>query len=114
LLGWLVPGAAHVAIGDTRRGAIFCVVLLFMFVVGLGFGGRLFPFQISEPLMFLAAVSEWALGVPRLVAAATGLGRGDVVASTYEYGNTFLIAGGLLNMLVILHALDRIKGRTGR
>jgi hypothetical protein len=33
------------------------------------------------------------------------------VAATYEYGNTFLIAGGLLNMLVMLDAFDRATGR---
>ncbi len=40
-----------------------------------------------------------------------GLGRGDVVAITYEYGNTFIIAAGLLNMLVVLDVFDIAKGR---
>jgi len=111
VVGWLVPGAAHLTLGDVRRGAVCTVVLLFMFVAGLGFGGRLFPFQVSEPLVFLAALAEWAVGVPRLVAVLGGFGRGDVVASTYEYGNTFLIAAGLLNVLVLLDAVDRVTGR---
>ncbi len=39
-----------------------------------------------------------------------GAGRGDVIAVTYEYGNTFLIVAGLLNMLVALDAVDMARG----
>jgi hypothetical protein len=111
LIAWLVPGAAHLAMGQARRGGVLLVVISFMFVAGLGFGGRLFPFQLADPLVFLAAVAEWALALPRLVAAIAGLGAGDVVAATYEYGNTFLIASGLLNLLAMLDAYDRATGR---
>jgi len=111
LMAWLVPGAAHLALGQSRRGAVILVVLLFMFAAGLGFGGRLFPFQLAEPLVFLAALAEWAVALPRLLAAAAGLGEGRVVAVTYEFGNTFLIGAGLLNMLVMLDAVDRVTGR---
>jgi len=55
LVGWLVPGAAHLWLGQTRRAAVFFVMLTGMFAVGLAFGGRLFPFQVSDPLVFLAA-----------------------------------------------------------
>jgi hypothetical protein len=34
-----------------------------------------------------------------------------VVDATYEYGNTFLIVAGLLNLLVVLDAFDRARGR---
>ena len=40
-----------------------------------------------------------------------GVGAGQVVAITYEYGNTFIIAAGLLNMLVVLDVFDIAKGR---
>ena len=60
--------------------------------------------------MFLAAVAEWALGLPRIVAARRRPGHGDVVAATYEYGNTFLIVAGLLNTLVVLDAIDAREG----
>lgn len=111
LATWFVPGAGHLALGQRRRGAVLLIVLLFMFAAGLAYGGRLFPFQTSEPLVFLAAAAEWALAVPRVVAGTAGLGGGDVVAVTYEFGNTFLIAAGLLNMLAMLDAYDRATGR---
>jgi hypothetical protein len=60
--------------------------------------------------VFLAAIAQWAAGLPHLAATLAGAGRGDLVAVSYEYGNTFLIVAGLLNMLVVLDALDRARG----
>ena len=82
-----------------------------MFALGVAFDGRIFPLQISDPLVFLAAVAQWVLGLPRLAAGLAGWGHGDVTAVTYEYGNTFLITGGLLNALVVLDAYDRAGAR---
>jgi hypothetical protein len=108
---WLVPGAGHALVGQTQKAVVFFVVLVAMFLVGLGFGGRLFPFQLGDPLVFLAALAEWALGLPRLLAAAMAAGRGEVTTITYEYGNTFLIAAGLLNVLVAFNASDVARAR---
>ena len=110
VLAWLVPGAGHFLVGESRKAVIFLVVLGLMFGIGLAFGGELFAFDTAEPLVFLAALAQWASGLPRLIAAVLGGGRGDVVAVTYEYGNTFLIVGGLLNMLVVQDALDYARG----
>jgi len=101
-------------LGDVRRGGTFFVVLTAMFAIGIAFGGRLFPFQISEWLVFLAALAQWGAGLPRLIAGLAGVGDGDVVAITYEYGNTFLMTSGLLNALVVLDAFDRARGLKGR
>ncbi len=109
LLAWLVPGAGQIVAGRVRQGVVLFAVLGAMAAIGLAFGGRLFPFQPSEPLVFLAAVAQWAAGLPRLVAELAGAGRGEVVAATYDYGNAFLIVCGLLNLLVLLDAIDRAR-----
>jgi hypothetical protein len=113
-IAWLIPGAAHLLLGQTRKGLVFFVVLTAMFLVGGGLGGRLVPFQQAEPLVFLMALAEWGLGLPRLLAALIGYGQGVVVATTYEYGNTFFIGAGLLNALVVLDAYDLATGRKAR
>src|SRR6476646_624293 len=100
IAAWLIPGGGHFLLGVTRQAAIFFVVLTSMYVIGLLLGGRLFTLQMTEPLVFLSALAEWAVGVPRLTSVIGGFGAGDVVAATYEYGNTFLIVAGLLNALV--------------
>ena len=80
VVAWLIPGGGHFLVGQLRKSVIFFVVLSLMFVIGLAFGGRLFPFQWNEPLVALAAAAEWVLALPRLMAAIMGQGRGDVVA----------------------------------
>jgi hypothetical protein len=82
-----------------------------MFVTGLLLDGRIFPFEPSEPLVFLEAVANIGVGGPWLVARMTGAGAGTVTSVTYEYGNAFLLVAGLLNFLVILDAFDIAMGR---
>jgi hypothetical protein len=71
----------------------------------------LFPFEVSQPLVALAAIADVGIGAPYLVGKALSLGIGTVTAVTYEYGNCFLIVAGLLNFLVILDAYDVALGR---
>ncbi|MPZ16503.1 MAG: hypothetical protein GEV06_01110 [Luteitalea sp.] len=111
LAAWLLPGSGHLLLGRRQKGAALCLVLLFMFVFGLGLSGRLFPFHVFEPLVVMAAIADLGLGLPWVVAKLLGYGAGDVVAVTFEYGNTFLIVAGLLNMLVVLDTYDIAVGR---
>lgn len=111
VLAWVFPGAGHMLQGQAGKALVFGAALLPMYVFGLWFGGRLFPFEGSEPLVLLAGLAQWMMGSVRLIAALVHSGGGDVVASSYEYGNTFLITAGLLNALVILDAADVARGR---
>src|SRR5688572_29794134 len=108
---WAIPGAGHFWLGRVQKGAVFLVALTTLFAIGLSLHGRLFPFELSEPLVALAAFANAGLGLPWIVGRALGLGTGVVTAVTYEYGNTFLIVAGLLNFLVVLDAYDIGAGR---
>lgn len=107
----LVPGAGHLWQGRTQKGLIFLIAIPLMFAVGLWLNGRLFPFELTQPLVGLAAIASVGTGIPYFVASLLGLGNGVVTAATYEYGNTFVIVAGLLNMLVALDAYDIALGR---
>lgn len=111
LAAWLVPGSGHLWLGRRIKGAVFLVALLAMFGIGLALQGRLFPFQSSEPLVFLAALADVAIGLPYFFAWMLGFGTGQVGAVAYEYANAFLIVAGLLNTLVVLDAYDTAVGR---
>ena len=82
LVSWLVPGAGHLVQGRRQKGVIF-----------------------------LAAIANLGMGIPYFIAKLLGLGPGVVTAASYEYGNTFLIVSGLLNMLVAIDAYDVRLGR---
>ena len=108
---WAVPGAGHLWLGRAQKGLIFLVALPLMFTVGLWMEGRLFPFELGQPLVALAAFADIGVGVPYFVAKSMGIGAGRVIAQSFEYGNAFLIVAGLLNMLVVLDAFDVAEGR---
>ena len=108
---WAVPGAGHLWLGRAQKGAVFLVALPLMFATGLWLEGRLFPFELSQPLVALAAFADIGMGVPYFAAKLAGLGAGRVIAQSFEYGNAFLIVAGLLNMLVVLDAFDVAEGR---
>ena len=111
LASWAIPGAGHLWLGRRHKGLIFLVALPLMFAIGLGLRGRLFPFDLSEPLVALAAVADFGIGVTYFIGSALGFGAGDVRAVTYEYGNAFLIVAGLLNLLVVIDVYDVALGR---
>lgn len=111
LIAWLVPGAGHFTLGKRQKAYVFAVVLPVMFALGLALQGRLFPFVPGDPLVALASLANVMAGVPYLLARLFGAGGGVATAITYEYGNTFMIAAGLLNTLVMLDAFDVAKGR---
>ena len=111
LAAWLIPGAGHLWSGQRFKGLVFLVVLPAMFATGLALQGRLFPFELQQPLVALAAVADLGIGMPYFIAKALNFGGGSVLAITYEYGNTFVIVAGMLNMLVVLDAFDIAKGR---
>jgi hypothetical protein len=111
IAAWAIPGAGHLWAGRRQKGAVFLVTLCLMFAAGLWLQGRLYAFEIRQPLVALAALADIGTGVPYLLARVLHLGAGTVTAITYEYGNAFIIVAGLLNMLVVLDAYDIAEGR---
>jgi hypothetical protein len=108
---WAIPGAGHLWLGRRIKGLVFLVALPLMFAIGLAISGRLFPFDLSEPLVCLAALADLGIGLPYFLANAMGAGAGDVRAVTFEYGNAYIIVAGLLNLLVVIDACDIALGR---
>ena len=111
LAAWIVPGAGHLWMGRRQKAIVFLLALPAMFLIGLLLKGRVFPFELSDPLVGLAAMANLLAGAPWMIAKMMDAGAGTVTASSYEYGNCFLIVSGLLNFLVILDAYDIALGR---
>jgi hypothetical protein len=110
-VAWAVPGAGHLWLGRTQKGITLFLALTSMFAFGLWLKGPLAPFDFTQPLVALSALADLGNGIPYFIAKALGAGRGDVVAITYEYGNSFIIVAGLLNMLAVLDVFDIGQGR---
>jgi hypothetical protein len=108
---WIVPGAGHLILGRRQKAVVFFVTLSAMFAIGLSLQGRIFSFDWSELLGTLAAVAQLGVGGGWILTRMLGAGAGDVTAATSEYGSTYLIVAGLLNVLVMLDAFDIAQGR---
>ena len=111
VIAWVFPGAGHLWLGRVQKGTVFFIVLPLMYLIGLWLEGQVFSFDLSQPLVALAALADFGIGLPYLLTRFFGAGEGRVVAVTYEYGNTFLVVAGLLNSLVVLDAYDIALGR---
>tara|TARA_B100000029_G_scaffold208210_1_gene206021 strand:+ start:345 stop:713 length:369 start_codon:yes stop_codon:yes gene_type:complete len=111
LMAWVVPGAGHLWFGRVFKGCVFLAALSAMFSIGLMLEGELFVIDLSQPLVALAALADLGIGSPYFIAKMFNYGEGRIVATTYEYGNSFLIVSGLLNMLVVIDVFDLAMGR---
>ena len=74
---WAIPGAGHLWLGRRQKGLAFVIALPLMFAVGIWLQGRLCPFEITQPLVALAAVADIGIGLPYFIAKAAGLGGGN-------------------------------------
>lgn len=113
LLAWLVPGLGHLLLGRRRRAAVFAAVILIAFVVGIALRGELILPKSGDPLSYLAFVAVLGNGVLFVAAKLLGFGSGVVTSASYEFGNTFLLTAGMMNLLLLLDVHDIVTGKKG-
>ena len=132
-LAWLVPGLGHLYLGKKTRGLVFFLVVAATFGLGIASDGASALIEDRQPLTILATFDNVAVGPFDLIGRYLTYGtivyalpgvegdprRNDLVdrqrvrvrSVTYEYGNTFLLTAGLMNLLLILDAFDIATGR---
>lgn len=109
-VAWLVPGLGHLLLGRRLRAAVFAGVIAVAFAVGIVLRGELMLPRPGDPLSVLAAVASLGNGCFFFLAKALGLGDGMVTAAGYEFGNTFLLTAGMMNLLLVLDVHDIAVG----
>ena len=133
LLAWIVPGAGHFYLGKRSRALVFFLVVLSTFLLGVLNQGRSYLIDRDQPLTYLATLTNIATGPVELVSRQITYQRlvwalpadpGSPEAArlleamrervrivTDEYGTTFLLTAGLMNILLMLDAFDIAIGR---
>ena len=115
LLAWVWPGLGHLYLGRRGKGLVFMGSILALFVLGVAMDSRLqLHLGLEDPLALLFSVAQMGIGAPYVLARLLGYEAGLVTSPAYEYGNTFTAVGGLLNVLVLLDALDAARGVRGK
>jgi len=110
-LTWAIPGLGHLLLRRRLRAFVFAGVIVVSFVVGLLLHGELILPRPGDPLSYLAAIATLGNGALFFLAEAVGLGQGLVTAVSWEYGNTFLLTAGMMNLLLVLDVHDIVTGR---
>jgi hypothetical protein len=107
----LVPGLGHAALQKWDRAAVFLGSISLMFGLGLLLQGRLFNPDFSDFFSSLKFIADAGNGLLYWVCWLRGLGVGEPTAYTYDFGNLFIFAAGLMNMLVVVDVFDIAMGR---
>ena len=111
LRAWVFPGLGHLFLRRFGKAAILMAAILALFVLGLAMDSRLsMHLGLEDPLALLFSLAQMGVGAPYVLARYLGYENGLVTSPTYEYGNTFTAVAGLLNVLVVLDALDTARG----
>lgn len=111
----VVPGLGHIIVGRAVRGAVIGFGIAAMFLLGFIMEGHLFTPVRGEWLTWFFSFLDAGIGVPYFAALALDLGfKVEPVQAariTFEYGNTFLMVAGALNMLAAMDTYDIAIGR---
>lgn len=109
VLGAMLPGLGHLALGQRRRAAAFLAIVSTTFAVGLALKGQLYQLDPTRPLSMLGWLTVSATGLLGLAARLAGLAAGDPEAPTFEYGTTYLLTAGLMNILLLIDLRDLVR-----
>lgn len=107
LVGWLVPGAGHVLLGQWKKGLFFFLILGVTYVFGMWISGfRPVSFD-DNPFYY---VGQYGSGVTLLVAKLRGAEKAVVGPSLhpswFDPGLLYVCVVGLLNLVVMLSVMD--------
>jgi len=96
-----------------KRSLAFSVPILLLFSFGALIMSGYLHISAERPgwLAVLAVLGCMSAGLPYFIALIFGLGIGDPTSIMEPYANYFIIAAGLLNILVALDAMDIAAGR---
>jgi hypothetical protein len=111
-LAFLIPGAGHFFLGRRARALAFFGIVLFMFGVGVAVDGSLYTLRESRGQLLTMLASLGSMGSGALYFLANALGsHGSITSMTFEYGRTFTLTAGLMNLLLVLDCWDIATGR---
>jgi hypothetical protein len=104
IVGWLIPGGGHFLLRRYGRGILLLISVVAMFLVGLGMQGRIYKPNGGDILDILGFVGDVGAGFLYFLARIMDWGNVMAANATADYGKTFLIVAGLLNLIAAADA----------
>lgn len=110
-LGWAVPGAAYLLLGETKRAFIVFVTISITFTIGIFVGSIGVVDPLAETIGILGRLNPWYLAqilnspVVLLIGKAAAAGAYPVYGKPQEIGQLYTSISGLLNLLCIINCI---------
>lgn len=106
-LALLVPGAGHLLLGRNGRALAFFGIIVFMFTVGLAVDGSMYTLNESRGQLLTVIASVGSMGSGLLYFLGSSFGpEGSITSEMFEYGRTFTLTAGMMNLLLVLDCWD--------
>ena len=111
-LAWLVPGLGHVYMRKYRRGIIFFIAIITLFVLGLALSQWTYTTRADFPFYLTGKYGSGTVLIGQLL--LTGKTPIDLSIHFHylEIGILFISVAGLLNVITILNLIDVRWGRS--
>jgi hypothetical protein len=110
-VGWLIPGAGHLAQKRWIRGVLLMVCITAMYILGLAMSGHVYQPNSGEVLDILGFIGDVGAGGLYIVSRAMDYGQGMIQHATADYGTKFIIVAGLLNFVSAVDAYHIAIGK---
>ena len=110
-IGWLIPGAGHLAQKRWVRGLLLMACITAMYILGLAMSGHVYQPNSGEVLDILGFVGDVGAGGLYIVSRALDYGQGMIQHATADYGTKFIIVAGLLNFISAVDAYHIAIGK---
>ncbi|HKW27508.1 MAG TPA: DUF6677 family protein [Terriglobales bacterium] len=110
-VGWLIPGAGHLAQKRWIRGLLLMVCIVAMYILGLAMNGHVYQPNSGEVLDILGFIGDVGAGGLYIVSRAMDYGQGMIQHATADYGTKFIIVAGLLNFIAAVDAYHIAIGK---
>lgn len=110
-IGWIIPGAGHLALKRPVRALLIFVCVTAMFVLGVLMQGKVYAPNTGDILDMLGFLGDLGAGALYLVTKTMGWGHSAIELATADYGTKFIIVAGLLNIISAVDAHQIALGK---
>lgn len=116
IAAWLIPGAGHILLKKTGRGALILLSVVIMFVLGLFMRGTMFTPEkgtdyLTTFINYGGFVANLAAGALYVLTSFFGYSQIDMPGAGHDYGTKFLVTAGLLNILAMVDTWEIATGQ---
>jgi len=112
-LALFIPGAGHFFLGRRGRALAFFAIVVFLFFLGLAIDGSIYTLREArgDLLTTLASIGSMGSGLLYFLGDAFGP-EGNIKSEMFEYGRTFALTAGVMNLLLVLDCWDiAVRGK---